>query len=46
MKKYHHTKGAWPLLDDPCLYSDIGALGEVPQVEAVLDSTYVCPDDI
>ena len=46
MKKYHQTEGAFPLLNDPRFYSDIGSLGEGPQVEAVLGDTYVCPDDI
>ena len=35
-----------PLLDDRQLYSDIGALGESPQVEVVLEGTYVCLDNI
>ena len=46
MKKYYQTEGACPLLDDPHLYSDIGDLGEVPKSEAIIDGTYVCPDDI
>ena len=46
MKKYHHTKGACPLLNDPQLYLDIEAFGEGPHVEDILDNTDVCPDNI
>ena len=45
VKKYHQTSVAFLLLDDPQLYSDISAFDEVPQVEAIIDGTYVCPDD-
>ena len=45
MKKYHQTELACPLIDDPQLYLFIGAFGEVPQVEAILYGTNVCPDD-
>ena len=45
MKKYHHTKGAFPLFDDPRLYLNISDFGEGPQVEAILDGTYVCTDN-
>ena len=44
-KKYHQTKGACLLLDDPRLYRDIGDFGEGKQVEAIMDGTYVCPDN-
>ena len=29
-ERYHHTKGACPVLDDPRLYRDIGAFGKGP----------------
>ena len=45
LKKYHQTKGAFPLLDDPLLYLDIGDFGDSPEVKAILYSTYVCPDN-
>ena len=45
MKKYHQTKGAFLLLDDPWLYLDIGDFVEVPHVEAIIDGTYVCQDN-
>ena len=45
MKKYHQTKGACPLIDDHCLYIYIGAFGEGPQVESILDGKYVFPDN-
>ena len=45
LKKYHHTKVYLPLLDDLWLYQYIGDFGEVPNVEAILDGTYVCPDN-
>ena len=32
LEKYHHNEGAFPLLDDPWLYIDIGYFVEVPQV--------------
>ena len=44
-KKYHQTKGACLLLDDPRLYRDIGDFGEGKQVEAIMDGTYVCLDN-
>ena len=45
LKKYHQTKGACPLLDESWIFRNIGAFGEGPQVEAILDGTYVCPDN-
>ena len=45
MKGYNHTEGSSPLLDDPQLYSYIGDFGEGPQVEAILDVTYVYIDN-
>ena len=45
LKKYHQTKGAGPLLNDPLLYIYIGAFGEGLQVEAIMYSTYVLPDN-
>ena len=45
LKKYHQTKGTFPLLDDPRLYSDIGSLSEGPEVEALIYGLYVCPND-
>ena len=46
MKKYHKTKGACLLLDEPQLYCNIRALNEGTQVESSIDGTYVYPDDI
>ena len=43
LKKYHKIKGDCPLIYDPCLYLDIRAFGEGPQVEDILDGKYVCP---
>ena len=40
--KYHQTKGACLLLDDPWLYLDIRDFSEVPQIKAIIDGTYVC----
>ena len=45
MKKYHQTKRAYQLLDEPWLYLDIGDFGEGPQVEYIVDGTYVCTDN-
>ena len=45
VKTYHRTKVACPLLYEPQLYLDIWAIDEGPQVEAIIDGTYVCPDD-
>ena len=45
LKKYHQTVGDFLWLDDSRLYSYIRDFGEFPQVEAILDSTYVCPDN-
>ena len=30
LKEYHHTEGAWPLLDDPWMYLDIGDFDKGP----------------
>ena len=43
VKNYHQTKVAYSVLDDPQLYLDIGDFDEGPQVEVILDGTYVCP---
>ena len=45
VKKYHQIEGSCMLLDDHQLYLVIGDFDEVPQVEAILDGTYVWPDD-
>ena len=45
LKNYHQNKGGHPLLDGHRLYRDIGAFGEGIQVEAILDGTYVFPDN-
>ena len=45
MKEYHHNEGAFSLLDDPRLYLDIRAFDEGSQVEAILNGTYVYPDN-
>ena len=45
LEKYHQDNGTWPLLDEPWLYLDSRAFGEGPHVEAILDGTYVCPDN-
>ena len=45
VKKYHHNEESCPLLDDPRLYSYIGDFIEGPQIEAILDDKYVCPED-
>ena len=45
MEEYYETEGACPLVDDPRLYLDIGAFSKVPQVEAIIDSKCVFPEN-
>ena len=45
VKFFHQNKGACPLLDGPQLYSDIRDFGSVTQVESILDSMCICPDN-
>ena len=43
-KKYHQTETRCPLLHGQLL-ADIGLLGEGPEVENILNGTYICPHD-
>ena len=45
MKKYHHNKGACPLDYNTLLYLDIWDFGEGSHVEAILEGTYVYPNN-
>ena len=45
VKKYHQIKGACLLFDETRLYLDIRDFGEGPQVEAIMDGTYICPEN-
>ena len=44
LKKYHQTKGACALIDDPWWYVDIAFFGEGAHVEAITDGTYILPE--
>ena len=44
LENYHQTKGAFPLLDEPSSYIDIRTVGEITQVEAIIDGAYVFPE--